>query len=365
MRSKGKIPYWNLPRFDIDYSRQLPANISDNMLIQDASSTALQGPEEDCSSISYAIHLFKLAQFNSEIKYVLHSVSRETPRYTYPSIPNISDWLADLICRLRDWWDAIPHFSRDQKHLSLLCELQYHEMMMLLLRPSPRIRNPSKNSLVTCHASATAAIRVWQDLYQADRLTYSWPSIHALSLSVTTLLYCIWTVNDIARSTKIDKFINDMRTASNVLSAAAENWTEAKKSRDILDELSNATIRWLLDVGSRQADMQRNANMDLNSSNNNSMSHLQSLPTPATTQSLPSQQQYSNLNQAGFDDWPSVGMGIDSYVDASDFATYMGAPDMYSNDMQSAIRSIFSDFQPTFNFGYMGDMGDMGMDFRC
>jgi hypothetical protein len=266
--------------------------------------------------------------------------------------------------RLRAWWDAIPRFSRDQKHLDLMCKLQYHEIMMLLLRPSPRIQIPSRESLVTCHASATAAIRIWQDLYQADRLTYSWPAVHALSLSVTTLLYCIWTVNDIAKSTKVDVFIGDMRTASNVLSAAAEHWPEAKKSRDILDELSNATIRWLLDIGTRQAEMQPNANTDLTSSENNLMSHLQSLPSLATSQPLPLQQQYSGLNQAGFNDWPPAGMGIDSYVDASDFAEYMGAPDIYSNDMQSAIRNMFSDFQPIFNFGYMGDMRDMGMDLQ-
>ena len=246
-----------------------------------------------------------------------------------------------------------------------MCELQYHELMMLLLRPSPRIRIPSRQSLVTCHASATAAIKIWQDLYQADRLTYSWPAIHALSMTVTTLLYCIWTVDDIALSTKIDSFLGNMRTVSNVLSAAAEHWPEAKKSRDNLDELSNATIKWLLDSDTRQAEMQRNVNMDLPSSNNNPTSHLQRLPSSTISQPIPPQQQhYSSINQADLDGWPSTETGIDSYVDASDFATYMGAPDMYSNDVQSAIRGLFSDFQPTFNFGYMGDMSDMGMGFQ-
>lgn len=345
----------HLTRLDTDYSHQLPANLSDKNLVQNPS-TALAGSEEGCPSMSYAIHLFKLAQLNSEIKYVLHSVTRETPRYTYPNIPSISDWLADLISRLRDWRDAIPPFSTKDKHLNQMCQIHYHEIMMLSLRPSPRIRAPSRDALITCHANAAAAIRIWQDLYKADRLTYSWPAVHALSLSVTTFLYCIWTVNDIARGTKIDVFIGDMQVVSNVLSAAAEHWPEAKKSRGILEDLGKATVRWLLDAGACHADLQRNMNANTNSSNDYSMPNLQQLSSSVTSQP-PAQQQYSGLNQAGYGDWPSVGMGIDSYVAASDFATYMGAPDMYSNDMQSAIRSMFSDFQPTFDFGYMGDVG--------
>jgi hypothetical protein len=44
----------------------------------------------------------------------------------------------------------------------------------------------------------------------------------------------------------------DLKSASGVLSALGEHWFSAKRSRDLLDELSQTTIRWLIDLGLKQ-----------------------------------------------------------------------------------------------------------------
>jgi hypothetical protein len=44
----------------------------------------------------------------------------------------------------------------------------------------------------------------------------------------------------------------DLKSGSGVLSALGEHWFSAKRSRDLLDELSQTTIRWLIDLELKQ-----------------------------------------------------------------------------------------------------------------
>ncbi len=78
-------------------------------------------------------------------------------------------------------------------------------------------------------------------------MKYVLTAVHSVFLATLTLLYCIWTEPNIARDTKLEVLITDLKSASNVLAATAEHWTEAKRSREVLDELSDATVRWIMD----------------------------------------------------------------------------------------------------------------------
>jgi hypothetical protein len=62
------------------------------------------------------------------------------------------------------------------------------------------------------------------------------------------MLHCIWTVPAIAAETKLDILVADLKAGSYALSATGEHWAEAKRSRDVLDELSSATVRWIIEV---------------------------------------------------------------------------------------------------------------------
>lgn len=182
------------------------------------------------TSISNAIHLFKLARLNSEIKYVANSISHETPAYTYPRIPNIFDWQRDVLRRLHEWNAEIPQFHGNQIHLTKCSQIKYHEMIMLLLRPSPVVQQPSSESLRLCHESSVAAIRLLDELYRRDLLTYVWTAVHSVFLATLTMLYCIWTVPHIARDTKLEVLITDLKSASNVLAATASIGLKRKET---------------------------------------------------------------------------------------------------------------------------------------
>jgi hypothetical protein len=202
--------------------------------------------EEAPTHMSYAIHMFKLARLNSEMKYILHSISRETPAYAYPAVRCMKTWQIDMLSRLDQWAARVPKKSGPKDYVTKVCDIRYHVLKTLLLRPSPGIPKPSSDDLKTCYTSAVAAIKLYHDLYVENTLVFTWASYHSIMMSSVTAFFCIWTCPSVAQTIVIDELVSDLRAASNILSATGEHWPGAKRSRDILDELSHRTISWLM-----------------------------------------------------------------------------------------------------------------------
>jgi hypothetical protein len=200
------------------------------------------------SDITLSIHLIKLSQLNSEIKYIANSISHKAPPYSYPQVPDVLAWKDDVLRRLRQWVSETPRCRGTQTHVAKFVEIKYHEVVMLLLRPSPAIPHPSHESLKLCQHSALAVIRNFDELYHKNFLPYTWPTVHSVFLATISMLYCIWHVPSITRATQLDTLMADLKSASGVLSALGEHWFSAKRSRDLLDELSQTTIRWMIDL---------------------------------------------------------------------------------------------------------------------
>jgi hypothetical protein len=223
---------------------QWPTDVQDCDLTETSLRARAEG--QPPTHMSHSIHLFRLAQLNSEIKYVLHSISRQPLPYTYPNIPDVDEWKQGITVRLNRWKEQIPLFDGNQNHLSKLCEIRYHGVMMLLLRPCPTIPKPTTESLILSHKSATSSLHLYDQLYRDDLLLCNWITVHSLFLSTITMLYCIWAVPEVAAQTRVDVLMADMKAVSNILSATGEHWSEAKRSRDVLDDLSSVTTRWII-----------------------------------------------------------------------------------------------------------------------
>ncbi|OGM45825.1 hypothetical protein ABOM_005485 [Aspergillus bombycis] len=200
---------------------------------------------EPLTNMTSAIHLFKLARFNSEIKCVLYCVDRQYPPYTQPAITDAENWKVDILTRLRQWREDIPKHpeASTRQHINLLCEIKYHELVMLVLRPNPRFRDPDKASIRECFSSAMACSELYHQLYVANSLHYGWVSVHSLFLCLMVMFYCVWTPQGIADETDLDSLMRALKVSSDVLSAMGEYWPEAKRSRDVLDRVLMATIR--------------------------------------------------------------------------------------------------------------------------
>ena len=193
--------------------------------------------------MAYAVHFFKLARMNSEMKYVLHSVNRQTPSHAYPVIPDILQWQDTMKTQLDEWYSSIPSSSTTHSDYGeMLCKTQYHTMKMLLFLPTPGIPQPRPESLRSCYESSINAIKLFRDLYARDMLVYNWGSCHAVILHAFCLIYCVSTVTQLRTETSEEALRTSIRAASDILSATGEYWAGAKRSRDLLNELVNRKL---------------------------------------------------------------------------------------------------------------------------
>ncbi|OQD79918.1 hypothetical protein PENANT_c042G11154 [Penicillium antarcticum] len=233
-----------------DEACELRVHISDMQLAEQV--TQERSQQEPPSHMTFSIHLFKLARINSEIKYVMHSICRDAPRYAYPPITDIHLWQQEMVGRLQSWHAEIPSAS-GLEALAKICETKYHEMIILILRPSPGIPEPADDMLTQCSRHSVDLLHGFGELYRQEALLYSRFIIHSIFLSTLIMLHCVWRLPAVASEVQIDELVADTCISLNILSSIGEYWTEAKRARDCIHELSGATVQRLLKARSLEA----------------------------------------------------------------------------------------------------------------
>ncbi|KAJ5833998.1 hypothetical protein N7447_000024 [Penicillium robsamsonii] len=229
---------------------RLPSDVSDDDLSQ-ATCDETSG-SRTTSHMTFSIHLFKLARINSEIKYVMHSICRDPPQYAYPPVPDIYLWQKEMIERLQTWLSDIPRGAEGDAIMKI-CETKYHEMMILVLKPSPGIPEPSEEMLARCFQHAVDLLRGFGELYRQEALLYSRLIVHSVFLSTLILLHCLWRLPHVASEVQIDEVVADTSISLNILSGIGEYWAEAKRARDCIHELSGATVQRLIRIRNLEA----------------------------------------------------------------------------------------------------------------
>ncbi|KAL5336561.1 fungal-specific transcription factor domain-containing protein [Aspergillus crustosus] len=223
---------------------RFPSSIPDRDLLNIGPEHQLQF--ESTSHISYSVHVFKLAQLNSEIKYIMHSINRDAPAYALPAVRDIQAWQQDMIQSLDNWLLGIPQSGGAGSDIVQLCKVKYHETMILLLRPSPGIPNPSQDILDKCFDHALTLLREFSELYASGNLLYNRLVVHSIFLGTLVMLNCIWKLPWTAARMPVDDLISKFNTSQNILSSIGEHWSEAARARDCIRELSTVTIQRLL-----------------------------------------------------------------------------------------------------------------------
>ena len=175
----------------------------------------------------------------------MHSICRDPPKYAYPPVIDIHQWQREIIERLESWLSDIPR-ATGMESIAKFCEVRYYELMILVLRPSPGIPEPSEETLARCFKHAVDLLRCTGELYQQETLLYSRLIVHSVFLSTLIMLHCIWRLPSIASQVQIDDLVADTGISMNVLSSIGEYWAEAKRARDCIHEISGATIQRLL-----------------------------------------------------------------------------------------------------------------------
>jgi hypothetical protein len=315
----------------------MPIGLSDEQL----TTPYQQITTEASSEMVFAIHLFKAAKLNSEIKYIAQSIVRDSPRYAYPRVVDINDWQNTMLHQLDEWATQIPGQNDPSAlYLRTTCQIRYHGLRMLLLRPSPGIPKPSNEALVQCHKSARESIQLFDQLYKKNLLVHSWTTFHGLVLSTIALLYCIKVVPEIARTTEIDVLMADLSISLSVLSATGEHWSGAKRSRDILDELGKSTIRYLRDQNARPDGMDSRS-----ASQTTGHRHVPTEVLDVSGLGLQNAPMDTSLMNAG-DSLGFLQNPFDDCMFNDSFAGYFVETD--SINVDNIVRDLFQDFIPTY-----------------
>ncbi|KAI8235587.1 Positive regulator of purine utilization [Colletotrichum sp. SAR 10_77] len=303
--------------------------------------------------MAFSIHLFRLAKLNSEFKYVANSIVRDTPRYAYPAVIDINEWQNGMLQQLDEWHGTIPQHP-GMEYVHIVCQIRYHGLRMLLLRPSPAIPNPSSDSLRKCFDAACQGVRLLDQLYKQNMLMHAWNAPHSIVLSIITMLYCIKMVPEIARQTPLDSLMSDFSAGLGVLAATGEHWSGAKRCRDILDDMIRATVRWIKDMLSQPATLdvpqhRRSSRLEstqapplnpydpnLNGASAGRIGFSESLSHPIAMASMTSNGPEAFLPQDPFE----------SFLSNTAFGDQLQMGE--GSNLDSIMRGLFDDFIPTY-----------------
>jgi hypothetical protein len=148
---------------------------------------------------------------------------------------------------LEGWYyDGLQHTADRDSGMKEYCIAKYHELMILLLRPSPAIPDPADEIFDICSDHAFALLQSFGDLYEKGSLLYSRFIVHSVFLGTLVMLHCIWKFPRTASKFSIDQLMIKFNIAQNILSSIGEHWAEAISARDCIAHLSNLTIQRLL-----------------------------------------------------------------------------------------------------------------------
>lgn len=289
------------------------------------------------------------------MKYIANSIVRQAPRYAYPVIIDYQEWQSGTLEQIDQWASDIPQPTENDRYIHLVCRINYHNLRMLLLRPSPAIPNPSAEALKKCHYSACQTIGLFNQMYKDNLLLYSWLTFHSLVMSTITMLYCIKMVPDIARDTEVDVLMRDMSTSLSIISATGEHWSGAKRSRDILDDLAQSTIRRIKNI--KAGEPAGNTNAQRGNFVGSLGDHISTSILPGGSEAVATNAGVAGsvCNPAFFDSMPL------SHGDANGLLYSMEDPfdglltsgvfgdqllNGGSSNMDSIVRSLFEDFIP-------------------
>ncbi|KAI5465333.1 fungal-specific transcription factor domain-containing protein [Mariannaea sp. PMI_226] len=318
---------------------RMPQGLSDDELL--IPGTSQLGSQTGSKQMQFAMHLFRASKLNSEIKYVANSINRSAPSYAYPPIRDINSWQADMLRQLDDWADQIP-VSVNDAYLRTTCQIRYHGLRMLLLRPSPAIPKPSSEALSQCHRSACETLRLFDYLYSADLLVHSWLTFHSLVLSTITMLFCIKVVPEIARKTDINVLMGYLSGSLSVLSATGEHWSGAKRSRNILEKLGRSTILWLRQLSSNDSRQNAQSAVDTTTHNRTQTPLASNVAMASTLGADPEASRLSSEgNAGGF--MQSLG---EEFLAHDSFADYFESSEYF--DVDALVRDLFQDFIPIY-----------------
>ncbi|KAK9236424.1 fungal-specific transcription factor domain-containing protein [Lipomyces kononenkoae] len=187
----------------------------------------LTSANANLTDVSIALHMVKLRQVATRILVSVHHTRQWT------SSPPDERLLEELHRSLDIWKANIPRITIAPERTRMRVEIEYHEHLMLLYRPSPLFPAPSASATAICANSASTAIELYAILYSSFTNPPTFIACRGVFTAALTLLWAHFSGG--LRLLSSRTVVTSLETAKQCLTAGSRSWSFAQRCADVLD----------------------------------------------------------------------------------------------------------------------------------
>ncbi|KAK9351330.1 fungal-specific transcription factor domain-containing protein [Lipomyces doorenjongii] len=181
------------------------------------------------SDVSIALHMVKLRQLTTRILLSVH----HTAQWACPR-PDES-LLEELHRSLDNWKSNLPRITIAPERTRMRVEIEYHEHLMLLYRPSPLFPVPSTSAAAICANSASTAIELYAILYSSFTNPPTFIACRGVFTAALTLLWAHFSCKEYRLQLLSTRTImTSLETAERCLTAGSRSWAFAERCAEVL-----------------------------------------------------------------------------------------------------------------------------------
>lgn len=243
---------------------QYPLDIDDSSIggggIFGEPRTSVQAPS---TSISCAIHIYKLRQIWSEIHETIYSHRMSAPinfGYADPMRHKLEIWHEKTPDQVETGVGGHHSVFSSKEWFSIA----YNHTVRLIYRHHLNVSDPGtaaynysdqsssareavNSAFIICSNAGREICLLYRHLYISSSVIYSWGSLHMLFLGGLTYLHTLWASINVRRVTKCGDVYTTCAARTMVLAVIAERWKAAVSYRDIFETLAIKTVTMMCD----------------------------------------------------------------------------------------------------------------------
>ncbi|KAH8696217.1 fungal-specific transcription factor domain-containing protein [Talaromyces proteolyticus] len=236
----------SLPLHEV--SAEFPMDFNDS-LITDTLQGTPRSPNNPPTSMSTAIHVFRLRCLWARIHHSLYSENAlaNANDVTYRSR------IEELRAELDEWLASAPQvIPRTGRTLSIFAtrawyELNYNYTVLLLYRTELAEGRDSANTIFSdCIKAAKDICTQYRRLYVGTPIRHTWGTLRCIFFAGLVYLHCLWTAPGIRDTIQYDDVSRTCTDATMVLVVIAQAWEEAAPYRDLFETLANRTMTMIV-----------------------------------------------------------------------------------------------------------------------
>ncbi|KND95293.1 Positive regulator of purine utilization [Tolypocladium ophioglossoides CBS 100239] len=236
----------SLPLHDV--SAEFPVDVDDPLVADTVHSTP-SSPNDPPTSMSNAIHVFRLRCLWARIHHSLYSDNALTSANdaTYRSR------IEELRAELDEWLASAPQVIPRTGHtLSMFAtrawyELNYNYTVLHLYRTQLEEGRGSTDTIFSdCIKAAKYICTQYRRLYVGTPVRHTWGTLRCIFFAGLVYLHCLWTAPGIRDTVQYDDVSRTCTDATMVLVVIAQAWEEAAPYRDLFEVLANRTMTMIV-----------------------------------------------------------------------------------------------------------------------